>query len=108
MNTLNLIGRLNNNPELIENDEGEKICNFFISVDDMQSKFDRADLINCSVSGIQGENCFKYLKKGFLVGVTGRFRSDSIEEEQGQLGNRIICIVNRVQFLQWPIKSSDE
>jgi len=104
VNSVNIIGRLTKDPELRKTDAGKSICNFSLAVDDVHSKEDRADFIRCTVFGVQGDNCAKYLKKGFLAGVSGRLRSDSYQDSEGVMRFPINLTADRVQFLQWPEK----
>ena len=104
MNNVTLIGRLTKNPELKKTPEGRSICTFTLAVDDIHSKEDRADFIRITVFGSQGENCEKYLRKGFLTAVTGRFRSDTYKDSEGITRYPIGIIADRCQFLQWPEK----
>lgn len=105
MNNVTLIGRLTKNPELKKTDEGRSICTFTLAVDDIHAKEDRADFIRITVFGTQGENCEKYLRKGFLAAVSGRFRSDSYTDSEGIVRYPIGIIADRCQFLQWPEKT---
>jgi single-strand DNA-binding protein len=102
MNNINLIGRLTKEPEIRKTEEGRCICNFTLAVDDTYSKDDRTDFIRVTVFGVQAENCGKYLRKGFLAGVTGRIRSDSYTDSEGIKRYPISVTGERVQFLQWP------
>lgn len=102
MNSINVIGRLTKDPELRRTEDGKSICNFSVAVDDTRSKESRADFIRCTVFGVQGENCHKYLKKGFLAGVSGRFRSDTYKDSEGITRYPVSITAERVQFLQWP------
>lgn len=102
MNNLNVIGRLTKDPELRKTDDGRSICNFSLAVDDTHSKEDRADFIRVTVTGVQGENCERYLRKGFLAGVSGRFRSDTYKDSEGVTRYPISLTADRVSFLQWP------
>ena len=104
MNNVTLIGRLTKNPEIRKTEEGRSICTFTIAVDDIHSKEDRADFIRVTVFGSQGENCSKYLRKGFLTAVSGRFRSDTYKDSEGIVRYPIGIVAERVQFLQWPEK----
>lgn len=104
MNSINVIGRLTKDPQVRISEEGKSICNFSLAVDDIHSKDDRADFIRCTVFGNQGENCGKYLKKGFLTGVSGRFRSDTYKDNEGITRYPVTLTADKVQFLQWPDK----
>jgi single-strand DNA-binding protein len=102
MNNINLIGRLTRDPEMKKTDEGKSICTFTLAVDDTFSKEDRADFIRVAVFGNQGDNCEKYLRKGFLAGVSGRVRSDVYTDAEGVTRYPVNVTADRVQFLQWP------
>ena len=106
MNNVNIIGRLCRDPELKKIEGGKSICTFSLAVDDVFAKEDRADFIRVTVFGNQGDNCAKYLKKGFLAGVSGRFRSDSYTDAEGVKRYPISIIAERVQFLSWQEKTS--
>ena len=107
MNSVNVIGRLTKDPELRTTDDGKKICNLRLAIDDTFSKDDRADFISVTVFGNQGENCERYLRKGFITGVQGRMRSDSYTDSEGIKRYPIKIIADRVQFLQWPERKND-
>ncbi|MDR2156851.1 MAG: single-stranded DNA-binding protein [Clostridiales Family XIII bacterium] len=102
MNNINLIGRLTKDPEMRRTDEGRSICTFTLAVDDTFSKEDRTDFIRVTVFGNQGDNCEKYLRKGFLAGVSGRLRSDVYTDAEGVTRYPVNVTADRVQFLQWP------
>ena len=106
MNNVTLIGRLCKNPEIKKTEEGRSICTFTLAIDDIHSKEDRTDFIRVTVFGNQGENCSKYLRKGFLTGVSGRFRSDTYKDSEGIVRYPIGIVAERVQFLQWPEKEA--
>jgi single-strand DNA-binding protein len=102
MNSVNVIGRLTKDPEIRKTDEGITICSLRLAVDDTFSKEDRADFINVTVFGAQGDVCEKYLRKGFICGVSGRIRSDVYTDAEGVKRYPVKLTAERVQFLQWP------
>ena len=102
MNNINLIGRLTRDPESKKTEEGRSICTFTLAVDDTWAKEDRADFLRVTVFGNQGDNCEKYLRKGFLAGVSGRVRCDTYVDSEGITRYPVSVIADRVQFLQWP------
>jgi single-strand DNA-binding protein len=104
MNNVNMIGRLTKDPEVRKTDGGRSICTFTLAVDDTFSKEDRADFIRCTVFGNQGDNCERYLRKGFLAGVSGRIRTDSYKDSDGVTRYPVNVVAERVQFLQWADK----
>ena len=104
MNSVNVIGRLTKDPEIRKTEEGRTICSLRLAIDDTFSKEDRADYINVTVFGAQGDICEKYLRKGFITGVTGRIRSDMYTDTEGVKRYPVKLTADRVQFLQWPAR----
>jgi single-strand DNA-binding protein len=83
-------------------DEGRTICTFTLAVDDTFSKEDRTDFIRVTVFGNQGDLCERYLRKGFLAGVSGRIRTDQYTDAEGIKRYPVDITADHVQFLQWP------
>ena len=104
MNSVNIIGRLVRDPEVKRTEEGMSICNLRIAIDDIFSKEDRADFINVTVFGNQADTCERYLRKGFITGVSGHIRSEVYKNSEGVNRYTVKLIAERVQFLQWPDK----
>ncbi|MDR0424802.1 MAG: single-stranded DNA-binding protein [Clostridiales Family XIII bacterium] len=102
MNSVNLIGRLTRDPEMRKTDEGRSICTFSLAIDDIHSKDDRADFLRITVFGNPADLCERYLRKGFLAGVTGRLRSDSYTDSEGITRSSVKVVADNVRFLQWP------
>jgi len=102
MNNVQIIGRLVKDPEIKHTEEGKTIATFNIAIDDPHSKGDRADFFRVSIFGNQADLCWKYLRKGFLAGVSGRLRSDQYTDKEGVRRYPVVVIGDRVQFLQWP------
>jgi len=102
MNSVNIIGRLVRDPEMIKKDDGLTICNLRIAIDDTHSKEDRADFISVTVFGNQAAVCERYLRKGFIAGVSGHIRSEDYTDKDGVRHFPVKLIAERIQFLQWP------
>ena len=102
MNSVNIIGRLVRDPELKRTDDGLAICSLRLAIDDTYSKEDRADFINVTVFGSQAEICERYLRKGFIAGMSGHIRSESYTDAEGVKRYPIKLIAENVQILQWP------
>jgi single-strand DNA-binding protein len=107
MNSVNIIGRLTKDPELRRLDEGRSLCTFTLAVDDVRSKDDRADFLRVTVFGSPGELCERYLRKGFLAGVTGRLRTDTYTDSEGIVRYPVKVIAENVRFLQWPEREGE-
>ena len=102
MNNVNIIGRLVNIPEMKKTGDGLSVCDLRFAVDDVYSKEDRTDFINVTVFGNQAENCKRYLRKGFLAGVSGRIKTEMYTDKDGVNRYPVKIVADRVQFLQWP------
>ena len=108
MNNVSIIGRLVKDPEVKRTDEGKTICDLRFAVDDPFSKEDRSDFINVTAFGNQGELCERYLRKGFIAGVSGRIRSDVYTNSEGVKKYPVKIIAENVQFLQWPERTETQ
>jgi single-strand DNA-binding protein len=102
MNNVNLVGRLTKDPEIRKTEDGRTICSFTLAIDDTFSREERTDFIRATVFGDQGDLCEKYLRKGFLAGVSGRMRTDQYTDAEGIKRYPVTITADRVQFLQWP------
>jgi len=102
MNSVNIIGRLVKDPDVKRMEDGLTICNLRLAIDDPYSKENRSDFINVTVFGNQGEVCKRYLRKGFMAGVSGRINSDSYTDSEGVKRYPVKIVADRVQILQWP------
>ena len=83
MNSVSIIGRLVKDPEMKKTDDGMSVCDLRLAIDDTFSKEDRADFINVTVFGNQADVCERYLRKGFITGVSGHIRSDVYTDAEG-------------------------
>lgn len=97
MNTIQLIGRLTNEPELRTTQSGKNVCNFNIAVNRTSSE--GTDFISCQVWGIQAENLCKYQKKGNLIGVIGSLRIDKFQDDQRNDKYKSYVLANNIEYL---------
>lgn len=102
MNRVELIGRLTKDPELKVPLVGDlKVCGFTIAVNEGKDKNgdDIVNFINCSVFGKQAENLVKYQRKGALIGLEGKLRVNTYENEKGDKKTYTSVLVERVEYL---------
>ena len=107
MNTVTLVGNLASDVELKEVGEGRKVASFLLAVD-RPTKEDAADFVWVSAWDRQAELCDEYLGKGHLVGVEGRLRSRSWEDEDGIRHNAVDVTAGRVRFIARPSRAEAE
>ena len=86
LNRVQLIGRLGKDPESKFTPTGKKVSHFSIAVSNRwkssegESK-EYTEWVNVEVWGRLGEVCQEYLKKGSLVFIEGRLKTDRYENE---------------------------
>lgn len=83
MNSVNIMGRLTNNPELryTQGEEPTSVCRYTLAVNRIDGK--TADFINIVAFGKRADFAAKYFQKGQLVGVSGRIRTGSYTDRNG-------------------------
>jgi single-strand DNA-binding protein len=93
VNQVTLVGNLTADPVIKQLDEGRKVCQLRIAVNDVK---DQPMFIDVATFGAQADACAKYLAKGRAVAVTGRL----VYREWDEHGTRRSRhhVVGRVQF----------
>ena len=97
MNVVVLVGNLATEVDVRDVGEEKRVATFLLAVD-RRSKEGGADFIWISVWDRQAELCAQYLAKGQRVGIDGRFRSRTWEDE-GKRRDAIEVVARSVQFL---------
>lgn len=100
MNSVALIGRLTRDPEIRYTGDQMAIATFSIAIDrpPRRDGTRETDFPRITVFGRQAENCEKYLKKGRMVGVTGRIQTGSYTNRDGQKVYTTEVIVDDQEF----------
>lgn len=101
MNSVLLIGRLTRDPETRYTAGQTAVCNFTIAIDRVhkQGEEKKTDFPRITVFGRQAENCERFIKKGSLVGVTGRLTTGSYQNKDGATIYTTEVTADRVEFL---------
>lgn len=111
MNSVNLVGRLSNNPQLRITTNGKQICRFSIAV---TRRFKNAtgvyeaDFINCVAFNKTAELINEYIQKGDLVGVSGRIQTGSYTAQDGSKRYTTDVVVENIYFLKSKEKPTHE
>ncbi len=87
VNKVILIGRLGKDPEVRSTPSGTTVTRFSLATDERFTdrngeKQDRTEWHNIVAWGKLGEICGQYLKKGKLVYIEGRIRTDSWDDKE--------------------------
>ncbi len=86
LNRVQLIGRLGRDPESKFTPTGKKVTHFSLAVsnhwkDKSGETKESTEWVNIEVWGRLGEVCQEYLKKGSLVFLEGRLKTDKYEDK---------------------------
>jgi single-strand DNA-binding protein len=100
MNSVSLIGNLATEVELRDVGEDKKVAGFLLAVN-RGGRDAGADFVGVTAWDRQAELCDEYLSKGARVGVVGRLRSHSWDEE-GKRRTVVEVVCHRVDFLSGP------
>lgn len=109
MNTVQVIGRLGQDPETRFTDNGNKVTN--LNVADTQKYKDKKGTIwwRCSIWGDRFDKMLEYLKSGSAVIVTGEMKIPEIyETKEGYAGYTPELTVNNLQFVPIGAKKEEE
>jgi single-strand DNA-binding protein len=104
MNSVSLTGNLASDVELRDLGEEKRLATFRLAVD-RGGKTDEADFFRIAVWDRQAQLCADYLAKGRKIGVEGRLRYRSWEDE-GQRRSLVEVVAHRIEFLSPPAAES--
>lgn len=98
LNRVQLIGRLGKDPESKFTPTGKKVAHFSVAISNRwKSKEGDAkeytEWVNIEAWGRLGEVCQEYLKKGSLVFVEGRLKTERYEEKgETRFYTKVVCL----------------
>ncbi len=103
LNRVQLIGRLGKDPESKFTPSGKKVCHFSLAVsnrwkDKNGETREATEWVNIEAWGRLGEVCQEYLKKGSLIYVEGRLKTDKYEDK-GETKYFTKVVAQTLQFL---------
>lgn len=110
LNKVMLIGRLTRDPEMRTFSNGGKVAKFGFAVNNRKKNaqsgqwedepvFLDVEAFNRGDSGRQADLVEQYLAKGRQVFIEGHLRLDSWTSQDGQKRNRLVVVVDNLQFL---------
>lgn len=104
INNTVLVGRLADNAELRYTPNNQAVATFRLAVNrpfKNQNGEREADFINCVIWRQQAENLANWVKKGALIGITGRIQTRSYENQQGQRVYVTEVVAENFQLLEF-------
>ncbi len=96
LNSVILIGRLTNNPELKQTTSGKSVVSYTLAVDRIQKG--EADFISCVAWEKTAEFMSKYLKKGSKIAIQGRIQTRTFDRQDGSKAYVTEVISDKVEF----------
>jgi len=110
LNRVQLIGRLGKDPESKFTPSGKKVAHFSLAVSQRwksgaETK-EYTEWVNIEAWGRLGEVCQEYLKKGSLIYLEGRLKTERYEDKGGETKYYTKVVALSLQFLDK--KQSDE
>lgn len=112
MNQVVLIGRLTKDPAVryTTGQEPVAVARFSIVVERpiRTGSEKQTDFPNIVVFGRQAENCEQFLKKGRLVGISGRIQTGRYAKKEGDMVYITEVYANKVEFLDWENQQSED
>jgi single-strand DNA-binding protein len=103
LNRVQVIGRLGKDPETRFTPSGKKVAHFSLAVSqrwksDGETK-EYTEWVNIEAWGRLGEVCQEYLKKGSLVYLEGRLKTDKYEDKGGETKYYTKVVALQMQML---------
>ena len=103
LNRVQLIGRLGKDPESKYTPTGKKVAHFSLAVSQRWKTGgetrEYTEWVNIEAWGRLGEVCQEYLKKGSLVYLEGRLKTDKYEDKEGETKYYTKVVALSLQFL---------
>lgn len=106
LNQVILVGRLVQDPEIKELENGSRLCYINLAVPRSWKNADgiyETDFINCIVWNNIADNVKEYCKKGDLLGIKGRVQTKQEEDK-----NIIEIVAEKVTFLSSRKETEEE
>ena len=102
LNSIVLVGRLVQTPELQVTETGRKVSTVTLAVGrtykNLNGEYD-TDFFDCILWTNVAENTAEYCKTGDVIGVKGRLQTRLIEKEDGTKYKKVEVVAERVTFL---------
>ena len=111
VNSVILVGRLAQDPELYITENGKKKSVITLAVPrnykNIDGEYD-TDFLDCILWTGIAESTHEYCKTGDVIGVKGRLQTRMVEKEDGTKQKRVEMIADKVTFLASSSKNKNE
>ena len=102
INSVAITGRMTKDCDLRYTGSGKAVGNVTVAVNrPFKTNGEReADFIQCTVWGKQAENLANFMKKGSLIGISGRIQTRSFDNQEGKRIFVTEVVAEQVAFLE--------
>ena len=102
INSVAITGRMTKDCDLRYTQAGKAVGNVTVAVNRpfKTNGEQEADFINCTVWGKQAENLANFMKKGSLIGISGRIQTRSFDNQEGKRVFVTEVVADNVSFLE--------
>lgn len=99
LNVVHLVGRAGVDPEIKYFESGTVLCKFPIAVDRPTKKDDKPDWFELEMWGRTAEIASEYVRKGKQVGIQGKLKIDTWQDQNGNNRSTPKIRVNRLELM---------
>ena len=102
INSVAITGRMTKDCDLRYTGSGKAVGNVTVAVNRpfKTNGEQEADFIQCTVWGKQAENLANFMKKGSLIGISGRIQTRSFDNQEGKRLFVTEVVADNVSFLE--------
>jgi len=99
LNVVHLVGRAGVDPEVKYFESGKVLCKFPIAVDRRSKKEDKPDWFELEMWDRTAEIASEYVRKGKQVGIQGKLKIETWQDQNGNSRSRPTIRVDRLDLL---------
>ena len=99
MNSVNLVGRLGQDPKVGAVPSGSKVATLSLGVKRKTKEGETTDWFDCVSWGKNADVIEQYVKKGDRIGITGTLQTRSFETANGEKRKVVEVLIERLEFL---------
>ena len=109
MNSVNLIGRLGQDPEVKYFESGSVVSEFSLAVSGWNGKEKTTNWINCKAWGKTAQAVADFARKGEMLGVCGELRQESwTDRTTGEKKSKLVVVATSVDFSSKPKQQTEQ
>jgi len=100
MNVVHLVGRLTDDPQLRRTNSGKAVASFSVATNEWSGGQMTSEYHNCEAWERTAEFVTTHVKKGRLVEVTGRLKTDKWQDKDGNPRKTTKIVADKVNFAE--------